>query len=180
MQNNQTYQNNAFSQDIAVSPKPQTALAVQTKPKPEKRKVQFQTVDMLSNDDYKKYRKEGRKGYAATINALLNLVVVMSLLGAFVYYQTIQAQLNYEYETLSSQLNILTSENVRLQVKLESELSNDAVEELARDIGMEELSNSNIEYISFNPTAKAEVLQNGNLFEKVVDWCEGVVLKLQF
>lgn len=144
-----------------------------------KKKYQRLTVDMLSNSDYILYRKEGRQGHRLTIKILLYLIFFIFLLGISIYFRSIQIELNSEYESLSSQLNLITSENVRLQVKMESELSNDAIEELARDIGMEELSSSNIEYITFNPSAKAEVLSGGNIFEKVIDWCETIVLKFQ-
>lgn len=144
-----------------------------------RRKFKIHTVDEMSNSEYIIYRREGKKGYAMILRALVYIIIVLVLLGSCVYFQTIQSQLNSEYETLSAQLNVITSENVRLQVKLESELSNDAIEQIARDIGMEELSNSSIEYITFNPVAQAEVIAKGNVFERVVDWCEGVVLKLK-
>lgn len=141
---------------------------------------EFLTVESMDNNQFNKYRRQVRVDYNITLKLSMYLLLILSLVGVIIYYQTVQSQLNSEYETLSSQLNLITSENILLQVKLESELSNDAIEELARDIGMEELSNSNIEYISFNPTAKAQVMDSGNFFERIVDWCERVMLNLQY
>lgn len=146
----------------------------------QKQKKQLITVDMLSSDDYKKYRNNGMKGYILTIKSISYMILLILLVGLFIYLQTVQTRLNSEYVDLSSELNLLTSENVRLQVKMESELSNDAIEQIARELGMEELTNSNIEYISFNPEAVAEVMDRGNIFDRVVDWCEVAIMKFQF
>lgn len=149
---------------------------MQIKPKPKK---QLLTVDMLSAAEYNKYRREGKKAYLFTLKSILCMFLVIASVGILIYMQTVQTTLNSEEVKLSSQLNLLTSENVRLQVKIESELSNDAIEQIARDIGMEELNNSNIEYISFNPEAKAQVMEQGNIFDRVVDWCEVAIMKFQ-
>lgn len=149
------------------------------KPLSQKKRIRLLSVDDLTNSEYIMYRREGKKGHALILKTIFYIILVLGMSGSCVYFQTVQSQLNSEYETLSSELNVITSENVRLQVKLEAELSNDAIEELAREIGMEELSNSSIEYITFNPVAQAEVMDSGNILERVVDWCEGVVLKLQ-
>ncbi len=146
----------------------------------QKVKKQLVTVDMLSQDDYDKYRHEGMRGYILTLKSILYMILVIVTVGIFIYLQTVQTSLNAEQLALTSKLNVLASENVRLQVKMESELSNDAIEQIARELGMEELANSNIEYISFNPEAKAQVMDKGNVFDRVVDWCEVAIMKFQF
>lgn len=144
-----------------------------------RRKFKIHTVDDMTNEEYKLYKLQGRLGMALVVKTIFYICLVITMLGSYVYFQTIQSQLNTEYESLLGELNVMTSENVRLQVKLEAEFSNDAIEEIARELGMEELSNSSIEYITFNPIAQAEVMSKGNIFERIVDWCERAILKLQ-
>lgn len=180
-------QNEQYPQQIPNNQQPKRKKKINTqatkKPKkririhiPKRPKKSIVTVDMLSALEYKAYRITGKKKNQEFIKSVFNLIVFIIPLIMIIYLRILQTELNADYESMTSQLNVLTSENVRLQVKLEAELSNDAIEQIAREIGMEELSNSNIEYISFNPVAKAQVMDTGNIFDKIVNWCEDFVL----
>lgn len=121
-------------------------------------------------------RKPRKKQQAATLfKAICAILVVITMLSALIYTQVVQAELGTDYNQAVKQLNELKGENSRLQIKMEQDFSQDAIEQIAREkLQMSELDSSKIEYIEFNNHDKAEVIKKISFFDTVMGWINGL------
>ncbi len=93
-------------------------------------------------------------------------------------------QLNEVYTEISSansELNMLRSENVRMQTELEGKASISNIKEYAEDrLGLQQLDKSQIQYIQIQ-TGDAVVIENGeqNIFVKIKRKFEDIVAYLR-
>lgn len=114
-----------------------------------------------------------KKGLSV-VKAVCYMMVAVTMLSALIYTRVVQAELNSEYETTVSALNLQKGENSRLTIELEQKLSRSNVEESARAMEMGEMQQYQIEYVHFNTENKVEVIEEKNFLEKAVDWVKGL------
>lgn len=120
-------------------------------------------------------QRAAKKQGAAVFKASLGMVFVICILFSFIYTRVVQTELSCEYNNAIQELNALKSENARLQVKIEEEMSNDKILQIAKaELNMQEPDSSKTEYIEFNNMPKSQVLNESTWHESLQDWFVGL------
>lgn len=127
----------------------------------ERKKPQIQTVK----------KSKVLKKQTGVLRAACCMSVIVLTLSTLIYTRVVQTELSADYNTAITELNSIKSENARLQVQLEEELSADNIEAIARQqLNMQEIDNSKVEYVDFNSDPKAEVLKKQSVFDEILSW----------
>lgn len=148
-------------------------------------------MDISSNlaYDYKKFEESKVPKVAAVkthvqhkrqglmlAKAIICMTAVILMLSALIYTKVVQSELGLDYNAAQKQLNELEGENSRLQIQMEKEFSQAAIEEIAsKELKMKKLDNSKIEYIEFDSKDKAKVIEAQSVFDKIIGWFVGLI-----
>lgn len=107
--------------------------------------------------------------------ACVYMFIAIGMMSLLLYGRAQQTELEQEYKVITAQVNDAKSENTRLQMKLESKLSLNNIEQIAQgQLGLTKLDQSQVEYINFNTEDKAEVLKEKTLWSSITSWFEGL------
>ncbi len=110
----------------------------------------------------KKVKKTAPKASPAKLIALI--VLIAALAGSIIYSQVVLTELGDEVVSLTEELSIIKSENVRKSAELDAKTSLSSIEEYAEsELGYIKLDQSKIEYVSLSQDNQVEVIkQSGN------------------
>lgn len=109
------------------------------------------------------------------VRAVCYMAMIGIMLGMLVYPRVVQTNLNDEYIKTMASISEMKGENARLQLLMESQLSTDNIEQIARsEYGMESLNNQQVEYISFETQNKVEIVEQNNFWENIGGWLKGL------
>lgn len=109
------------------------------------------------------------------VRAVCYMVMIGIMLSMLIYPKVVQTKLNDDYNTTMTKVRAMESDNARLRLQMESELSTDNIEQIARqEYGMETLDNEQVEYISFDTQDKVEIVEQNNIWEKFLGWLKGL------
>lgn len=107
--------------------------------------------------------------------ALAYMLVVTGMISVLLYGRAQQTELEKQYQKVVAQLNEVKSDNTRLQMELESQLSLNNIEQIAQEqLGLTKMDQSQVEYIYFNAEDKAEVLKEKTLWSSISGWFQGL------
>ncbi|HKM32088.1 MAG TPA: hypothetical protein VJX95_00810 [Oscillospiraceae bacterium] len=126
----------------------------------ERQRAQLQVVE----------KKASKEKKSSPVKGLLVSIFAISVCCAMLYSQVEINELYSEINTESNQLEMLRSDNVRLQAKIDERMSLRNVEEYASDVlGLQKIDKSQIEHITidFGSTVVVDKNQNVGFFGKL-------------
>lgn len=115
---------------------------------PERRQVQRPRIVEKSRTQL---RAESRRSRAKAIKVMMVCAVFFSLI-AFQIYSRVQVdELDRQLDSINSEIEVLDSENTRLNMQLDSIISLDKVDEYAQDtLGMVKVENYQVSYVDLS------------------------------
>lgn len=114
-----------------------------------------------------------RRQRAENTGSVPKLIVTLSaaglLMGAVIYGKVENAAIHAEITAQTKYVQMLDSENVRMQTEIEEKTALKSVESYAEDIlGMQKLDKSQIEYVSVSSGSVIDIPENDdNIFVKI-------------
>ncbi len=129
--------------------------------------------EILSQDSKKSEKRIAYKKTLRHTGSPVAVVIVAIIAGLLLYTVILgkaqSADIHNQINELKSEVDILHSENVRLQTEIEGRTSLKKVEEYASEVlGMEKLDKSQIEYITIGNENSVEIpKQEENFFVKI-------------
>lgn len=128
--------------------------------------------------EIKKVAKTVHRVSPAKLLTLVVMVVVIA--GSVIYSQVVLTELGDRVNSLTNQVNVLKSENIRKETVLDAKMSLKNVEEYAQTkLGYVKLDQNNIEYVSLSENNKVELKNGGrkgflnsvkNFFGSIVEY----------
>ena len=129
-----------------------------------KRKQELQpqpqnNVIRLPREELEKNRRPKHRAFKV-ISVCTFLVVMLGIVGTFVYGQVRLSELTNEINSTTTELSEQESLYTQLKMKSQAKLSLETVEEYAEtQLGMRKLEQNQVEYISLSEGDKGEVLE---------------------
>ena len=129
-----------------------------------KRKQELQpqpqnNVIRLPREELEKNRRPKHRAFKV-ISVFTFLVVMLGIVGTFVYGQVRLSELTNEINSTTTELSEQESLYTQLKMKSQAKLSLETVEEYAEtQLGMRKLEQNQVEYISLSEGDKGEVLE---------------------
>lgn len=126
-----------------------------------KRKLQPhpKQVIRLPREELEKNRRPKHRAFKV-ISVCTFLVVMLGIVGTFVYGQVRLSELTNEINSTTTELSEQESLYTQLKMKSQAKLSLETVEEYAEtQLGMRKLEQNQVEYISLSEGDKGEVLE---------------------
>ncbi len=124
-----------------------------------------------SQEEKRKIRIQKARAEAAgsPVKVIVIAIAAGILLGMVIYSKVENASVHAEITELNSQVDMLRSENVRMQTEIESKSALRSVEDYAENIlGMQKLDKSQIEYLSLENGNVVDIPEsNDNIFLKI-------------
>ncbi|MEG0570687.1 MAG: hypothetical protein RR497_03480 [Oscillospiraceae bacterium] len=99
------------------------------------------------------------------------MLIIIALLCALIYGRVVQSEVDAKLTASTNALAELKAENSRLQIKMESLVSIDKIEEIAgNELGLNKVSNQQIEYVNISKDNKITVSGSQTILDKISNW----------
>lgn len=148
---NRNYANNYRGSYVAGSEAPAT------RPAPQKQPGQVPRPKVVRKTK-KQLRAETRRARAKAIQILAFATVFFSVMVFQIYSQVRVDELDREISAVNASINVVESENTRLNMDLDANVSLDKVEEYAQDVlGMVKVEDYQVNYVNLSEGDTVEV-----------------------
>ena len=123
----------------------------------------------------------GKTGLLSKLKLIVGVFICFFLLGAVIYSNVQQLQINNEITAKQKEYVDLQSENVRMQSEIAGKTSNKNVQEYAEEVlGMRTIDASQIEYVQIQTSDVVEIPEEEqNVFVKIKIWFDNLVAYLR-
>lgn len=112
------------------------------------------------------------------VKVLLFLMVIISLSFSVMYSRAQLNELGAKVNSATKELEILKSENIRLQTELEEKISLKNVEEYATvELGMEKMDASQVEYVTLTSGNQVEITEesDSSVWQKIKNFFDDMM-----
>ena len=114
-------------------------------------------------------RAESRRSRAKAIKIMCICALLFSIVAFQIYGQVRVDELDRELKSVNSDINVLDSENTRLNMQLDAIISLDKVDRYAQDVlGMVKVENYQVSYVDISSGDKVEV-SGGKVHRSILD-----------
>ncbi len=123
----------------------------------------------------------GKTKFLPKLKLIVGVFICFFLLGAVIYSNVQQLQINNEITAKQKEYTDLQSENVRMQSEIAGQTSNKNVQEYAEQVlGMRTIDSSQIEYVQIQTSDVVEIPEEEqNVFVKIKLWFDNLVAYLR-
>lgn len=121
--------------------------------------------------------------HAAMVKAGMVFLTAIAIIAAIIYNNVILTELTAEIQAAKAELEMLESENRRMQVEFESKVSLRNIEEVASEtLGMAKIESYQVEYVDLCGGDQVRVAQKTEpgVFEKIRMWADSILEYLTF
>jgi cell division protein FtsL len=133
----------------------------------EKRNKNLKVLPVQKKSKQRKTQTISRVMIMAKIVAVF--ITIFALTGMFIFTRVQINELSNDVSRSGKQLDMLKSENVRLNMELESRISLDKVEKYAKENGLQKIEKSQVSYVSLSHSDKVyinEEYKNSGIFTR--------------
>ena len=131
--------------------------------------ARFEEKDRTEIKAIAKAKKPKKK--ASIMKGVCYMVVAVVMLSMLIYTRAVQTELSKDYETTQADITRVKNENSRLEIKLQSKLSIENIEEISKEeLGLTEVRSQQMEYVEFQDESKAEVVEQTSIWKNIVNW----------
>lgn len=131
---------------------------------PKKKKIQMPKLLEQKLPSPQQSAGEAKRSALAAVKASVFALVMLVVLGSLIYSSVVLTNLKADLAKANSQLKTSQSENIALQMKFNSMMSMDKIEEYAQsNLGMVKRENYQIRYFDISNDGGAELTKSGKV-----------------
>ena len=125
-----------------------------------------------------KGKKAQRVNRVAIVKIFFAAVIVIGITSLMIVNRVALTEIGEEINAANEDLQILQSENTRLNVELEEKMSLDNIEEKAvNELGLTKMNNYQVQYLNLTQEDKIELTNpksSGNIFDTIAGWFDKI------
>ena len=125
-----------------------------------------------------KGKKAQRVNRVAMVKIFFAAVIVIGITSLMIVNRVALTEIGEEINAANEDLQILQSENTRLNVELEEKMSLDNIEEKAvNELGLTKMNNYQVQYLNLTQEDKIELTNpksSGNIFDTIAGWSDKI------